>query len=71
MKKTFRKIVMPIFGNRKKKFEKLNSTSSVLVYDVPLIYETNSESNYDLILLTNCRLNLQKKVLKSKYQMYF
>ena len=36
-----------------------------MVYDVPLIYETNSENNYDLILLTNCDENLQRKrVLK-------
>ena len=33
----------------------------LLVYDVPLIYETKSEKNYDLILLANCNKNLQRK----------
>ena len=33
----------------------------MLVYDVPLIYETKSEKNYDLILLANCNKNLQRK----------
>ena len=31
------------------------------MYDVPLIYETRSENNYNLILLANCSPELQKK----------
>ena len=33
----------------------------MVVYDVPLIYETKSHKNYDLILLTNCDPEVQKK----------
>ena len=64
-KQHLEKLLYPYLEIEKKKFEKLNKTSSILVYDVPLIYETNSENNYDLILLTNCDENLQRKrVLK-------
>tara|TARA_Y100000022_G_C13128785_1_gene319376 strand:+ start:109 stop:714 length:606 start_codon:yes stop_codon:yes gene_type:complete len=64
-KKHLEKLLYPYLEIEKRKFEKLNHTSNILVYDVPLIYETNSEKNYDLILLTNCDTNLQRKrVLK-------
>ena len=64
-KKHLEKLLYPYLEIERKKFEKFNNTSSILVYDVPLIYETKSENNYDLILLTNCDVNLQRKrVLK-------
>ena len=64
-KEHLEKLLYPYLEIERKKFEKFNNTSSILVYDVPLIYETKSENNYDLILLTNCDVNLQRKrVLK-------
>ena len=64
-KKKLEKLLYPYLGKELKKFETINCKENVLVYDVPLIYETNSEKNYDLILLTNCDTNLQRKrVLK-------
>ena len=45
----------------KKKFEKFNHFKNILVYDVPLIYETKSQNEYDLILLANCNEILQKE----------
>ena len=49
----------------KNKFLHINHKKKILVYDVPLIYETGSEKQYDLILLTNCPEDLQKvRVLK-------
>ena len=61
MKKKIRKIIISLFRNRKKKFEKINYNKNILVYDVPLIYETKSEKKYDLILLAHCDLKLQRK----------
>ena len=45
MKKKIRKIIISIFGNRIKKFERTNYRECILVYDIPLIYETKSEKN--------------------------
>ena len=33
----------------------------VLVYDVPLIYETKTEKRYDIILLAYCDIDIQRK----------
>ena len=41
--------------------KKINYKKNILVYDVPLIYETKTEKNYDLILLAHCDLKTQKK----------
>ena len=59
------KLLYPFLQVEKKKFEKKNNNKNILVYDVPLIYETKTQNNYDLILLAYCDSNLQKKrVLK-------
>ena len=55
------KLLYPYLQVEKNKFEYINCTKEVLIYDVPLIYETRSEKNYDLILLANCDPNTQKK----------
>ena len=55
------KLLYPYLEIEKDKFEKINSRKNILVYDVPLIYETKTEKKYDLILLTNCDLALQRK----------
>ena len=55
------KLLYPFLEIELKKFEKLNYRREILVYDVPLIYETKSQRKYDLILLTNCNLALQRK----------
>ena len=44
----------PFLKKEIKKFEKKNNEKKILVYDIPLIYETKSQNNYDLILLANC-----------------
>ena len=59
------KLLYPYLEVEKEKFEKVNCYQRILVYDVPLIYETKSHKNYDLILLANCDIKYQKKrVLK-------
>ena len=55
------KLLYPYLEIEKNKFEKKNYKKNILVYDVPLIYETKTEKQYDLILLTNCDLALQRK----------
>ena len=59
------KLLYPYLRIEKEKFEHFNYNQKILVYDVPLIYETKSHKNYDLILLANCDTKYQKKrVLK-------
>ena len=60
-KKILEKLLYPYLEVEKNKFLNINSKNKILVYDVPLIYETKSEKKYDLILLTNCDKNLQRK----------
>ena len=60
-KKKLEGLLYPHLKIEKKRFESRNKKKKILVYDVPLIYETRSENNYDLILLANCNPELQKK----------
>ena len=60
-KKKLEQLLYPFLKIEAKKFERINEEKKLLVYDVPLIYETKSEKNYDLILLANCNKNLQRK----------
>ena len=64
-KKKLENILYPYLQIESKKFETDNYKKNVLVYDVPLIYETKSENKYDLIILANCSRKVQKeRVLK-------
>ena len=60
-KKKLEKLLYPYLRIEKNKFVSKNYNRKILVYDVPLIYETKSEKDYDLILLANCDSNSQKK----------
>ena len=60
-KKKLEELLYPYLKIEQKKFENLNYNKKILVYDVPLIYETKSEKHYDLILLANCSKLLQKR----------
>ena len=60
-KKKLESLLYPYLQIEKDKFESVNHRKQILVYDVPLIYETETEKNYDLILLTYCDPKLQKK----------
>ena len=59
-KKKLEDLLYPYLEIEKNKFINVNFKKKILVYDVPLIYETKSENQYDLILLTNCNKNIQK-----------
>ena len=60
-KKRLEKLLYPYLQIKKDKFEEANHSRRIVAHDVPLIYETKSEKNYDLILLTYCDPELQKK----------
>ena len=55
------KLLYPYLEIKKNSFETTNYNKNILVYDIPLIYETKTEKKYDLILLTNCDLELQRR----------
>ena len=59
-KKILEKLLYPYLEEEKNKFLDINSEKKILVYDIPLIYETKSQKEYDIILLTNCDRELQK-----------
>ena len=64
-KKKLEKILYPYLQIESQKFEIINKKKNILVFDVPLIYETNSEKKYDLIILANCSKEIQRqRVLK-------
>ncbi len=64
-KKKLEKLLYPYLQIELQKFEIINRRKSILIYDVPLIYETKSEKKYDLIILANCSKRVQKeRVLK-------
>ena len=60
-KKKLEKLLYPYLENELKIFETVNYRENILVYDVPLIYETNTEKRYDKILLANCKRKVQRK----------
>ena len=60
-KKKLEKLLYPYLEIELKKFEKTNYMKKILVYDIPLIYETKSEKRYDLVLLAHCCPEVQRK----------
>lgn len=60
-KKKLEGLLYPYLNIEKDKFEKRNKNKKILVYDVPLIYETKSEKEYNIILLAYCNESTQKK----------
>ena len=60
-KKKLEKLLYPYLEIELKTFEALNYKEKILVYDVPLIYETNTEKRYDKILLAHCNKKTQRE----------
>ena len=65
-KKRLEKLLYSHLEIELKKFEAINFKQNIIVYDVPLIYETKSESKYDIILLAHCNKKVQKKRVLSR-----
>ena len=59
-KKKLEKLLFPYLELELNKFETLNDKENILVYDVPLIYETRTEKRYNRILLAHCNKNVQR-----------
>ena len=60
-KKKLEKLLYPYLEIELKKFETINYKKNILVYDVPLIYETKTEKKYDKILLAHCNKKYKEK----------
>jgi dephospho-CoA kinase len=60
-KNKLEKLLYPYLEIELKMFEAANDKRSILVYDVPLIYETKTEKRYDKILLAHCNKKVQKE----------
>ena len=66
-KKFLEEILHPLVNKKKNEFEKENRGCNILVYDVPLIFETKTQNLYDLVILANCSDSVQKiRVLNRK-----
>ena len=60
-KKKLEKLLYPYLEIELKKFEITYYKENILVYDVPLIYETKTEKKYDKILLAHCSKKAQRQ----------
>ena len=60
-KNKLEKLLYPYLEIELKIFEAANDKKKILVYDVPLIYETKTEKRYDKILLAHCNKEIQKE----------
>ena len=60
-KKKLESLLYPYLEIEIRKFETINFKENILVYDVPLIYETKTQKKYDTILLAYCNKKLQKE----------
>ena len=60
-KKKLEKLLYPYLEIELNKFEENNYKENILVYDIPLIYETKSEKKYDKILLAHCDIKVQRE----------
>ena len=65
-KKKLEKLLYPYLESELEKFEKINHRKKILIYDVPLIYETKTEKKYDMILLAHCDIKKQRERVLSR-----
>ena len=59
--KKLEKLLYPYLEIELNKFERINYKKNILVYDIPLIYETKTEKRYDKILLAHCNKKTQRE----------
>ena len=60
-KNKLEKLLYPYLEIELKIFEAANDKKNILVYDVPLIYETKTDKRYDKILLAHCNKDIQRE----------
>ena len=57
------KIIHPLLVNSRKNFIDRNRNEKVIVFDIPLLYETNADEWLDLVILVKCSKKVQMKRL--------
>lgn len=55
------KIVHPLVKAHREKFILMNSKENILVFDIPLLFETNSMDEFDKIVVVDCDPKTQKE----------
>ena len=61
------KILHPMVQEKQIDFKKKNSKRKMLAFDIPLLYETKQEKDFDYIFLANCSYETQiKRAMKRK-----
>lgn len=54
-------IVHPLVKKHRENFASKHSNESLLVFDIPLLFETNAMAEFDKIILVDCDPEIQKK----------
>ncbi len=66
-KKKLEKIIHPLLQKEKDIFIMNNIKRKILAFEIPLLYETKQQKNYDYIFLATCKYSTQRdRVLKRK-----
>ena len=58
-KEKLEKIIHPLVKEKKKAFEFKHNQCRMLGFDIPLLYETNQQKNFDYVFLAKCSFNTQ------------
>ena len=65
--KRIEQIVHPLLSESKNSFAQLNENHPIIIYDIPLLFEKNQESNFDaVVLITASEITQKSRVLKRR-----
>ena len=59
-------IIHPLLLSERMKFIKKNKTSEIIVFDIPLLFETKADSWLDAVLVVYCSKDTQMKRLQKR-----
>ena len=65
-KRQLENLLYPHLKKELERFENIHYRKKILIYDIPLIYETKTEKKYDLIILAHCNTKIQRKRVLSR-----
>ncbi|GFE64549.1 dephospho-CoA kinase [Litoreibacter roseus] len=67
--RTLEKIVHPLVQADRKAFAKVNSTAPILIFDIPLLFETNGDAEMDGVLVVTTSPDEQRRRVLDRGQM--